>query len=275
MATPRTVRAKKRPEPRLSSTRLHNVLPRYKAIAAELIAEIAADRFQVGSTLPGEHELSQRFKVSRFTVREALRELRDLGIVRSRQGAGTMVLSRYKGDPYVNSMRSLTEILQHPLHTRFVPGERLRVRLDEELSRLVGARPGDQFVKLSGLRSEPGKAPICWSDFYICPDVAQDFYDLLEQHDPQPRIIEESLPRPISGVRIELFAAAATGERAKALGIAQGSPAMTVIRRYIGPDLRVMVSSVSLYPEGRFTYAIAVDRSQTADANSGSDEDTG
>jgi DNA-binding FadR family transcriptional regulator len=44
--------------------------------------------------LPSENELSQEFGVSRPTVREALRRLRDDGLIHSRQGAGSFVATQ-------------------------------------------------------------------------------------------------------------------------------------------------------------------------------------
>ena len=52
--------------------------------------------YPVGSQLPTEHELCERFSVSRYTVREALRRLRDDNLVSSRPRAGTMVVPRVR-----------------------------------------------------------------------------------------------------------------------------------------------------------------------------------
>lgn len=49
---------------------------RYLQVARTLRKEIVDGVYPVGSQLPTEHELCQRFSVSRYTVREALRRLR-------------------------------------------------------------------------------------------------------------------------------------------------------------------------------------------------------
>ena len=62
-------------------------------VAAGITAEIAAGRLREGDRIPTEMVLSARFGVSRSVVREAIAGLRSDGVVRSRQGAGTYVVS--------------------------------------------------------------------------------------------------------------------------------------------------------------------------------------
>ncbi|MGJ3508703.1 GntR family transcriptional regulator [Enemella sp. A6] len=62
-------------------------------ISEELRSELAAGLHRPGARLPTETELSQRFGVSRPTVRNAIRELEALGLVTTRHGAGTFVNS--------------------------------------------------------------------------------------------------------------------------------------------------------------------------------------
>ena len=71
---------------------------RYLQVARTLRKEIVDGVYPVGSQLPTEHELCERFAVSRYTVREALRRLRDDNLVSSRPRAGTMVVPRVVGE---------------------------------------------------------------------------------------------------------------------------------------------------------------------------------
>lgn len=52
---------------------------------------IKSGAYQSDERLPTEHELAAEFEVSRPVVRDALKKLRDLGLVYSRQGAGSFV----------------------------------------------------------------------------------------------------------------------------------------------------------------------------------------
>ena len=64
-------------------------------ISEEVVSQIhemvREGRFKAGDQLPSERELAETFKVSRTSVREALRALEAQGLVVSRTGAGTFV----------------------------------------------------------------------------------------------------------------------------------------------------------------------------------------
>jgi GntR family transcriptional regulator len=64
---------------------------RYAQVAHDLAEGIASQRFPVGSLLPTELELCERYGVSRHTIRIALRELQELGLVSRRKKVGTRV----------------------------------------------------------------------------------------------------------------------------------------------------------------------------------------
>lgn len=61
-------------------------------IAGTIAQEIAAGRLKAGEKLPTEHELAKTFGVSRSVVREAIAQLRNEGLLDTRQGVGAFVL---------------------------------------------------------------------------------------------------------------------------------------------------------------------------------------
>ena len=67
--------------------------PRYMALARRLAEGIRQGKYPVNSLLPTEAELTSKYGISRFTVREAIRQLQSQGLVIRRQGVGTRVLT--------------------------------------------------------------------------------------------------------------------------------------------------------------------------------------
>jgi len=84
----------------------------YEHIVEQIRALIGEGRWAPGDQIPPERELAERFRVSRTSVREALRALEMQGVLESRQGGGTFVRT---GD---------TEALVPPLAAAILRGRR-------------------------------------------------------------------------------------------------------------------------------------------------------
>ena len=84
---------------------------RYLQVARTLRKEIVDGVYPVGSQLPTEQQLCERFEVSRYTVREALRRLRDDNLVASRPRAGTLVVPRPEANSYAQDVMSINDLL--------------------------------------------------------------------------------------------------------------------------------------------------------------------
>ena len=65
--------------------------PLYRKISDTLLEGIRGGKFPVGSFLPGELELINRYGASRHTIREALRVLEDMGLVKRQRGRGCLL----------------------------------------------------------------------------------------------------------------------------------------------------------------------------------------
>ena len=63
-----------------------------RALTSELVDRIVRGDHPPGSTLPPEPVLCETFSVSRTVVREAMKVLQEKGLVRVRQGSGTVVM---------------------------------------------------------------------------------------------------------------------------------------------------------------------------------------
>ncbi|MDE2597605.1 MAG: FadR family transcriptional regulator [Sphingomonadales bacterium] len=64
----------------------------YQSLARELIAELKAGKYAVGTRMPAERELALAYGVSRPTVREAIISLEVQGLVEVRIGSGTYIM---------------------------------------------------------------------------------------------------------------------------------------------------------------------------------------
>ncbi|KTT68870.1 FadR/GntR family transcriptional regulator [Sphingomonas endophytica] len=65
----------------------------YRRIVQAIVADIVAGTYPVGTRLPAERDLTERFGVSRPTIREAMIALEMQGLVEARKGSGVFVLA--------------------------------------------------------------------------------------------------------------------------------------------------------------------------------------
>ena len=135
--------------------------PLYLQLVRALKDEIVSGVFPVGSQLPTEEELCERFKVSRYTVREALRRLRQDNLVSSRQGAGTTVVPPHPADSFVHEVMSINDLVAFATGVRFAIDTIEMIGIDEQLSARTGIATGEEWLAVRGFRhTEGGEWPV-------------------------------------------------------------------------------------------------------------------
>src|SRR5690349_17948159 len=140
---------------------------RYMQVARTLRKEIVDGIYPVGSQLPTEHELRERFGVSRYTVREALRRLRDDNLVSSRPRAGTMVVARAASNSYAQEVMSINDLLAFAAGAQFAIESNTMVTLDDGLAAHTGLPAGSEWLVVLGTRRADAGEPICRTEYYI------------------------------------------------------------------------------------------------------------
>lgn len=99
-------------------------VPLYHQLKTAIQREIEAGRWKPGEQLPTENDLIARFRVSKITVRQALRELSNLGYIRREQGRGTFVqrlpleegpraLTSFTGEMRRHGIAATSDVLDH------------------------------------------------------------------------------------------------------------------------------------------------------------------
>ena len=90
-----------------------------KQLADTVEEKIVNGTYPVGSKIPTEAELIEKYKVSRNTVREAIRTLAEIGFVTIRQGDGTYVRasSRYSANVLIKCDQLDTEEIKEARNT--------------------------------------------------------------------------------------------------------------------------------------------------------------
>ena len=239
--------------------------PRYRELADLLQKEIETEKFAVGSRMPTELELCERFGVSRFTVREALRRLIDLGMVLRRQGSGTVVISRNPATKFVQRLHSIEELLQYSKDTRLKVHNTGDVQVTPQEAAMIGCEPEDEWHKIEGIRFLDDKSPICWTDVFVRPAYKQLANQIGKDGTPVFMVFEKEFGVIADSVSMDLFAGSIEKSKAWALGVEPNSPSLIIVRRYKDQNGETFEVSVSEHPAGRFTFSIDLTRSSDSD----------
>jgi DNA-binding GntR family transcriptional regulator len=240
--------------------------PRYVRIQKVLEDRVIEGLYPLGSLIPTEIELAAEFGTSRFTIREALRYLREHGYVERRQGVGTRVVANRPQSTFQQSFRSLEELFQVAVETWFVTLECKRVALTAELAELVGGLAGEEWFLVSGVRwTAPGGKPICFVQSYI-PARFEHVIPLLDGHQgPFFSLLERHSDGKIQEAVQEIRALPMPAEIGRHIGLAPGAWSLQLLRRYL-TDNGVLIASFNWHPADQMTYVMHIHRTKpTAD----------
>jgi DNA-binding FadR family transcriptional regulator len=145
-----------------------------RRVADAVLERIIAGAYPRGLRLPAEVELASELGCGRSTVREALRELTGLGVVRSRRGSGAMVLDfRREGTPALLPWYVMAGRFDRPVADVARELLRMRVELSREAARLAAryATPGGLAEARRVLAAAPALArdPVAhaWNDLEL------------------------------------------------------------------------------------------------------------
>lgn len=134
--------------------------PLYSIVASRAEALIASGEWQEGDRLPPERQLCRDFDVSRSTLRQALGELEERGLITRHQGRGTFVTRPRVQLPIagVFSIRDALLARGISITTRVLGVE--TIEASRQLASELGCLPGDPIVHIERLRLGDGEPMI-------------------------------------------------------------------------------------------------------------------
>lgn len=141
-------------------------------VAQQLIGMIHAGSFKPGSKLPPERELAPMLDVSRPSLREALRGMSMLGLVRIRQGGGVYV-SELQAEELLGPLHYFISLDDSHLADLF----EARIAIESTIAGLAAQRISDeQLAKLAALIQDESSL-VASTERFIEADVA--FHQLI------------------------------------------------------------------------------------------------
>ncbi len=235
--------------------------PLYLQLANVLRDEIVSGVHPVGSLLPTEDNLCERFSVSRYTVREALRLLREDGLVASRRGAGTVVVPPGNSDSDIHQVMSINDLVAFAGSTRLVISSVKMVALDARLAVRAGLTKGEEWLQVKAFRHEDGvDVPVCYTEYYINRDYAAVGRLLHRHNGPIFPLIEDLFGQSISEVNQQISATLLSPELAREFREEPAAAALEVRRSYKTTDQKVAQVTINVHPASRYQHSMTMRR---------------
>lgn len=233
-------------------------LPKYIQIADTLRAEIGSARYPLGAKLPPETRLCERFSASRFTVREAIKKLASEKLVKTEQGAGTIVVSLLSEGGYAHTYTSLEDLTNYAQRTW------LEIQSVDEGFDTYNIYPKLAFMsdvsltKISSLRKTVDHKIIALVESYIESSKTDYALETIKNGGPIYAGIEEKFGVAINSVQQETFALGASVSAAEMLKVNVGEPVLGILRSYYFGGKIGLASFNQHYGQDRYSYVTEI-----------------
>lgn len=225
--------------------------PLYRQLADILREPIASGAFPVGSELPKEAVLAERFGVSLITVRQALRDLEADGLIRKRSAKPAVVASAAPRVTLSWTFKNFNDM------AAFAKDADLRIKsyrkeASPHLERHFGLDKGAKGYCLRSVLGV-GKQSKAQITTYFPPDIGsqlqrEDFDDVLIF-----RAVQSRLNIRMSAAHCTVRAEVADASVAADLGIEEGSAILVVEMLYKDATQRNVEFSIARHPADLFS----------------------
>ena len=199
--------------------------PIWKSIAIVLTTDIAEGRYGAGDRLPTEAQLAAKHGVNRHTVRRALADMAEQGLVHARRGAGVFVTARPTDYPIGKRVRYHKSISA----SGKIPGKTILAlttrAADETEAEALDLEPGDSVHVYDGLSLADGQ-PIAIFQSVFPADRLPEILGALSQTGSVTRALQLCGVDDYTRISTRLTARSASAAQAVHLKLTEGAPVL-------------------------------------------------
>ncbi|MCE7481206.1 GntR family transcriptional regulator [Microbacterium profundi] len=201
-------------------------IPLYFQVSTAIERAIRSGDIPPGARLENEIAIAQRLGLSRPTIRRAMQELVDKGLLVRRRGIGTQVVQGQ-----VRRQVELTSLFEDLQSSHHEPGtvvlEHGIRAADAETATALGVAEGSDVVYLRRQRSTDG-IPVAVLENYLPPEFADITTEQLQQKGLYQIVRARGITVRVANQRIG--ARRAQGDESSLLDIEKGGPVLTMER---------------------------------------------
>ena len=201
-------------------------VPIYHQLEELIKLQINSGQLKSGQAIPSERELTEKFQISRMTVRQALTNLVNDGFLYRKKGTGTFV-SEQKVEQVLHGLTSFSEDM---LERGFVPSSEIlsyeNVPASQSVATKLHIDAGQKVLKIERIRLAD-QVPMAHEIAYMPVHLTDGLTKELAK-DSIYHFIEDHLSLQIDEAYQELEAVIASEHEEKYLQIKKGSPILKI-----------------------------------------------
>lgn len=229
-------------------------------VTTALLTAIRSGRYATGAMLPPELALCRQFDVSRITVRAALRELELRGMLSRRPGIGTRVESQAGRERFVHAADSVEDFLQSLAELTYRQLSSKRLQADALLAQELHVAEGCKLLRIEALRQDSTGVPVCYSIHHVPVAHAGEVRKMDGRNGSLATRVAAAAGDEVAETRQVIDAHNLSVAEARLLKARPRDAALLTRRWYLSSSGTLLVQSVSLFPKGRYSYAMRMRR---------------
>jgi GntR family transcriptional regulator len=220
-------------------------MPLYLQVAKLMRQKIESQEWRFGEQIPTLEELEKEYEVSRITLRAALNQLEEHGIIRRTRGLGTFVAKDLSEQRWFRLPTSFDELVDTVanLKIRLLP-------IDQDDHSLVPAFPfgevGPAYHRLQRVHYRNDE-PYCLIDIYLDKEI----FDSDPEAFRSATVVPQLAARPdvhIAHARQTMRITVSDEDTASHLNIGVGDPIADVCRFFLDDDRQIIYYAHIRYP---------------------------
>lgn len=234
-----------------------SVIPLYAQIKEALRAKIVDGTYTPHQRLPSESEMIAAFGVSRITVRQAIRDLQNEGLLFSVHGKGTFV-ALPKVSQELTHLQGFNEAMHQLGHEAFSDVFGLAtVKGDAVVCAKLGLKAGEQVTEIRRVRYL-NREPISVDYSYLQRDIGARLSKTSLRDRDLFSLLENELGQPLHSADVEINASSAGEEVALRLNVPNQSPILRIERLTYATPTQPLVFEYLYYRAESFKYKLKV-----------------
>ena len=234
-------------------------VPLYFKVMTEIRDNILHGTWSKGFQLPGELDLARRLGVSVITVRQALGQLAQEGLVRRERAKGTFVTWSGPVNQAINlEIEAENLVTLNPEGTSFKLIRTETIEPPADLCRDFGLTRGEKVTRMTRIRMAQGR-PLAYVYSYVSARIADKLSPQSLLKLPLSSAIESRLGIKITDVKHLVGAKLVDNKVSAHLEIPAGSPVLFVERNYLCKK-ELVLRTVGFYRSDLFRYELKLKR---------------